>query len=37
MIQDGAVEIIRGDGWLIEKDSLYGFQEALVMVLHWEQ
>ncbi len=38
MIQDGVVETVcDGDGWLIGKDSLYEFQEALAEVLHWEQ
>jgi hypothetical protein len=36
LIEDGAVDTRRdGDTWLIEKESLYEFQEALAEVLHW--
>ena len=36
LIQDGAVDTKRdGDAWLIEKASLYEFQETLAEVLHW--
>ena len=36
LIEDGAVETrCDGDAWLIEKASLYEFQEALAEVLHW--
>ena len=36
MVQDGAVDTRRdGDGWLIEKESLLEFREALLDVLCW--
>jgi len=36
LVQDGAVDTRRdGGGWLIEKRSLYEFQETLAEVLHW--
>jgi len=37
MIEDGAVDTrIEGNTLLIEKRSLWEFQEALVEVLHWD-
>jgi hypothetical protein len=36
LIQDGAVDAKRqGNAWLIEKNSLREFQDALALVLHW--
>jgi hypothetical protein len=36
LILDGGIDAKRdGDSWLIEKLSLYEFQEALALVLHW--
>lgn len=37
LIENGAVDAEReGDTWLIEKRSLWEFQEALAEVLHWD-
>ncbi len=37
LIRDGAVEARYEDGrWLIEKASLREFQEALLLVYHWQ-
>jgi excisionase family DNA binding protein len=37
IIEDGGVEAERfGDRWLIEKESLREYQEALVMVADWK-
>jgi len=36
IIEIGGVDAERdGDTWLIEKESLYEFQESLALVLHW--
>lgn len=37
MIDADAVELVEaGDGYLIEKESLYEFQESLALLLHWD-
>ena len=37
IIEAGGVDVEQdGDTWLIEKRSLYEFQEALALVLHWD-
>ena len=36
LIEDGGVDARRDGGtWLIEKESLHDYQEALALVLHW--
>ena len=36
LVQDGALDTKNvGDGCLIEKASLHEYQEALALVLHW--
>jgi hypothetical protein len=36
IIEIGGVDAeLDGDTWLIEKESLYEFQESLALVLHW--
>ena len=37
MIDDDAVELVEeGSGYLIEKQSLYDFEESLEIVQHWD-
>lgn len=37
IVQDGGVELKDGDCVLIEKGSLYDFQETWVELLHWNE